>query len=134
MMTPRVVLRNGVACPDEAVEEHLGDRFLGTWRWDQTVTRAAGSTAGHVDKYFIAPDGTRMRSLNEVQRYLQCRSGRLRDDDDDADEEDFRVARRGKKRAAAAADEDEGAGPSRQLPKRTAKDKTGSAGFYADDE
>jgi hypothetical protein len=130
-MTPRVVMRNGVACPTEAVKEHLGDCCLGTWRWEY-VTRAAGATAGHVDKYFISPDHVRMRSLNEVQRYLQSRSGRLHDDDDDDEENDFSPARRGVKRAAAG--EDEGAGPSRQLPKRSAKDKTGETGFYADEE
>ena len=131
-MTPRVVLRDGVACPGEAVKEQLGELKLGTWRWE-TITRAGGSTAGQVDKHFIAPDGTRMRSLNEVQRYLQSRSGRLRDDDEEAEEDFGAAARRGKKRAAATV-EDEGAGPSRQLPKRTAKSKAGSAGFYADEE
>ena len=133
-MTPRVVLRDGIACPDEAVKEHLSEHKLGTWRWE-TIKRVGGTTAGHVDKYFIAPDGTRMRSLNEVQRYLQCRSGQLRDDEDEEDE-DFGAARRGKKRAAASTGEgeDEGAGPSRQLPKRTAKSKAKSAGFYDDGE
>jgi hypothetical protein len=123
-MTPRTVTRDGVPCPDEYVAEHRSEHRLGTWRWE-FITRPQGDTKGTVDRYYHAPDGSRMRSLAEVQRHVAGRSGRLVDDDGDDSDDDVRTpARGGKKRALA--DEAE---PSRHQGKRAAKDT--ERGFYA---
>jgi hypothetical protein len=123
-MTPRTVTRDGVPCPDEYLAEHRSEHRLGTWRWE-FITRPQGDTKGTVDRYYHAPDGSRMRSLAEVQRHVAGRSGRLVDDDGDDSDDDVRTpARGGKKRALA--DEAE---PSRHQGKRAAKDT--ERGFYA---
>ena len=75
-MTPRIVTRNGVACPDEDVKtKKAADALGGTWRWEYTTRLDGLRTAGHVDRYYYLPTGGRRRALSEVAAWRATQQG-----------------------------------------------------------
>jgi hypothetical protein len=76
-MTPRKVVRDGVARPDDelAVSEAQSEHVLGCWQW-LYKTRKSGKSAGKPDVLYCPPGGEPgMRSLVNVKNWFAASTG-----------------------------------------------------------